>query len=208
MCTTQKPLKRVHIEDIGGEQEPPTSSQLPSDAGERLREKQTKTTPVTTPANSQSAHASPKSSGTTSESKIKVVEVETPCDTDKYQPSNQNTAPLITELREESASSSRVEITAQSDGERTRMEVVKETQNDSITRNGTTLPADVSDQDGQHSVVVPDVPDTSLQFQADWKRLKRDSNALTTYFKVLVYIQCTCTCTLYICMCIYGYAQH
>ena len=184
MLYTQKPLKRVHIEDIGGEQEPPTSSQLPSDAGERLREKQIKTTPVTTPANSQSAHVSPKSSGTTSKSRTKVMEVETLCDTDKDQPSNQNTAPLITELREESASSSREEIPAQLEGERTRMEVAKETQKD--VGSGTTLPADISDQDRRHSVVVPDVPDTSLQFQADWKRLRRDSNALVTYFKVLV----------------------
>ena len=31
---------------------------------------------------------------------------------------------------------------------------------------------------------VPDVPDSSLQFQADWKKLRRDKNVLAEYFKV------------------------
>ena len=171
---TQKPLKRVHIEDIGGEWEPPASSQLPSPGEDKVTEKQTKI------ANFHSMHISPS---TTSESKIKVTELEMPIAIDKNQPSNHNAAPLITELREDGASSSRVDLPARSEGRGTRIEVVKETQNDSTTRNDSTLPGDTS---GQHNVVVPDVPDTSLQFQADWKRLRRDSNALTTYFKVCV----------------------
>ena len=192
----------MHIEDIGSEQEPPTGSQSPSDIGERLREKQIKATPVTTPANSQSAYVNQKSSNTTSESKPKMTELETPCDNHKDRPSDQNAAPLITELHEDSPSSSRVELPAQSEGKGTRMEVVKETQE--AVGNGTALPADVSNQGGQHSMVVPDVPDTSLQFQADWKRLRRDNNALVTYFKVRVHVcvvyivfHCFCSYTMY-----------
>ena len=113
-----------------------------------------------------------------------MTELETPFAIDKNQPSNHNTAPLITELCEDGASSSGAEIPAQSEGKGIRIEVVKETQNDSTTGSDTTLPGDAS---GKHNItVVPDVPDTSLQFQADWKRLRRDSNALTTYFKVHV----------------------
>ena len=117
-----------------------------------------------------------------SESKTIVTELETPVAIDKNAPSNHNTAPLITELCEDGASSSGAEIPARSEGKGTRIEVVKEIQNDSTTGSDTTLPGDAS---GKH-IVVPDVPDTSLQFQADWKRLRRDSNALTTYFKVHV----------------------
>lgn len=185
VCSTQKPLKRVLIEDIGGEQEPPTSSQTSSALEERLREKQIKT------ANSQSADISPRSNTTTSQSTAKVTEVETPCDIDENQQSNQAVAqPLVSELHEHSAPSSGIEIPAQSEGKRTRMEVLTETQSDSATRNGTTLAADVSERGGQHAcnVVVPGVPDTSLQFRADWKRLRRDTNALTTYFKVRMYM--------------------
>ena len=119
----------------------------------------------------------------TSKSKTIVTELETPVTIDKNQPSNHNTAPLITELCEDGASSSGAEIPTRSEGKGSRIEVVKETQNDSTTGSDATLPGDAS---GQHIVVVPDVPDTSLQFQADWKRLRRDSNALTTYFKVHV----------------------
>ena len=207
LCAKQKPLIRVHIEDIGGEPEPPpTSSHLPSAMEERPREKQIKT------ANSQSPHVSPKSSSAISESKTEVTELETPRDVDKNQPSNKNTTPLVTELHvhEDSASSSRVEIPpAQPEGEGTKMEVVMETQKD--VGNGTTLhvhvPADIGDQGGQHSVVVPDVPDTSLQFQADWKRLRRDANALTTYFKVQCHSArrlCMQLCNAYV-YCMYLY---
>jgi hypothetical protein len=181
LYTTQKPLKRVHIEEIGGEQEPPptSSSQGPPAAEETLTQKQTKT------ANSQSMHIDPKSNSTTSESNVKVIELETPS-VNKEQPSNHDhTVPLITE---DSASSSGVEISARSEDKGTRIEVVKETQNCSTAGNGTTLPADVSDQGRQRNVVIPDVPDTSLQFQADWKRLRRDTNALTTFFKVCVFM--------------------
>lgn len=167
----------MHIEDIGGEQESPTTSQMPSQVIERQTEKQMKTTPVSTTENAPS----PESSCTISESETKVIELETAHDSDKDQPSNQNAALLITKLESDNPSSSIVNVPAQSKGEQTRMEVVKETEKDA--GNGSTVAADVS---SQHNVMVPGVPDSSLQFQADWKRLRRDSNALTTYFKVSV----------------------
>ena len=173
----------MHIEDIGGEQEPPTSSQLPSEVIERQTEKQIKITPVSTTANTPSS-VSIKSNSTTSESETKVLELETLHDIDKDQPSTQTAAPQTTELHEDNPSSSRVNVSVQSEGVQTWMEVAKETEKDA--GNGTAVAADVSDQGRQHNVVVPDVPDTSLQFQADWKRLRRDSNALTTYFKVYI----------------------
>ena len=36
----------------------------------------------------------------------------------------------------------------------------------------------------EREVAIPGVPDSSLQFQADWKRLKRDKTSLAKYFKV------------------------
>ncbi len=33
-------------------------------------------------------------------------------------------------------------------------------------------------------LVIPSVPETSIQFQSDWKRLKKDRTALSQYFKV------------------------
>ena len=179
---TQKPLKRVLIEDIGGEPEPPTSSQLPLGAEERQHEKHLMSTLASTIVNSQS-DVNTTSNGTMLESKPKAAELEIPLDVS--QPSNQNTkesAPVIIELHENDTCTSGVGVPASSsDSDGTRMEVVKETQRDS--GSDTALPADVTDQSEQH-VMVPSVPDSSLQFQADWKRLRRDKTALTTYFKV------------------------
>ena len=65
-----------------------------------------------------------------------------------------------------------------SDG--TKMEVLQQT---SQEEHNVESPAELT-QKHHLKLTIPGAPDTSLQFQADWKRLKRDKSALATYFKV------------------------
>lgn len=53
---------------------------------------------------------------------------------------------------------------------------------------------DVADKPAEREVVakkrlvIPSIPETSIQLQADWKMLKRNEAALSQYFKVAVYL--------------------
>ena len=64
-----------------------------------------------------------------------------------------------------------------------RMAVVQQPETETVREASS--PADHSEKRWQHEgMVVPGGPDSSIQFQADWKRLRRDKATLTTYFKV------------------------
>lgn len=72
----------------------------------------------------------------------------------------------------------------------TKMEIVQDTQPAEATSESEGAVTSVDRVVKQHQqreevVAVPCVPDSSLQFQADWKRVKRDKVALAKYFKVL-----------------------
>ena len=64
-----------------------------------------------------------------------------------------------------------------SDG--TKMEVLQQTSQEEHMES----PSELARKE-HLNLTIPVAPDTSLQFQADWKRLKRDKSALATYFKV------------------------
>lgn len=61
----------------------------------------------------------------------------------------------------------------------TRMEVLQQTSQEEHMES----PIELTQKE-HLKLTIPGAPDTSLQFQADWKRLKRDKSALATYFKV------------------------
>lgn len=70
----------------------------------------------------------------------------------------------------------------------TKMEIVQDIQPAEATSEGAVTSVDrvmKQHQQREEVVAVPCVPDSSLQFQADWKRVKRDKVALAKYFKVL-----------------------
>ena len=189
----QKALKRVHIEDIGGDQEPSAISQWPSRKGERRSERGPTITPASIKDSSQpQVSLTPQSDGSPPASGSKRTELKTQDDTSKTKPSTHNTeepVQIVSELHDGDTLTSSVHpgVPAQSSTRKTKMEVVKETHKVAGSRTTCTLHrvAASATQGGQHDAVeIPGVPDTSIQFQADWKRLRRNKTALTAYFKV------------------------
>ena len=175
----QKPLRRVRIEDIGQSMEDPI---------DRAGESNSHTTPTVTEHSTPSSGASAGDSKTSPESTAETTTSaqntpDTPASAQDGQTSamghHHNTLDIANGVQDSLESSKCLQDTP---------EMAKSTQglpessqvSVARLRGRTAMPVGASGGLEQ----VPGVPSSSLQFQADWKRLKNSPKLRSQYFKV------------------------
>ena len=177
-------MKRVHIEDIGSVEElPPSITQESLGTTKRPGEENIRSATAT----SDQLDSTPFKTATSTDS-AKVIEIDSSNihgDTvtlagQKIQPKpTATTQTLFSRVPHTQTDSDSISThPAQPVVGGTKMEVVQKQ-----PQQQTELLTEPAEKQLQ-PVTIPCVPDSSLQFQADWKRLRRDETALTTYFKV------------------------